>query len=531
MNHCTDGIGVGAGRRRDQPPHQQQHAEIERAAGDAMDDRTSSSSASACRFAGAARAGGPFSRGCLGLGHRSHSGGTRRPLCARFVADGRRCRNARQTHSGNASSSAGRRRCAGRLRQNCFASMTKAWPLIMRLQYAFCVGFLRKIRRLSRCASISPISACSATWWRPAASPTAPSAPIWRWPPPRPASATWSRRWARRCWCAARQGVTPTQAGRTLLQHARTMLAQAERLREDLGAYAGGLAGQVRVLSNTNALTEFLPEALSSFLAAHPNVSVDLEERLSDEIVGLIAEGVGDIGIVAGTVDAGGLTHLSVPQRPLRAGGGARPSARAALADRLRRGARPRFRRPRPRQRDAALPRRQGEPHRPAAAAARAVAQLRRGLPAGRVQCRRRHRAGDHARSAAERNMAIKAVDLTDPWALRELTICVRDFDDAAALCAPAGGAHARQRANLRRRDGMASTPRYAALTRRSMVLKRRRSRERVTADTRRSNRCHPRKHALDWRRPRVLAGTFAGTSRKRRHATAGLEDEPAACR
>ena len=104
-----------------------------------------------------------------------------------------------------------------------------------------------------------------------------------------------------------RAGVTPTQAGRTLLQHARTMLAQAERLREDLGAYAGGAAGQVRVLSNTNALTEFLPETLSAFLATHPQVSVDMEERLSDEIVGLIAEGVADIGIVAGTVDAGRL--------------------------------------------------------------------------------------------------------------------------------------------------------------------------------------------------------------------------------
>ena len=104
-----------------------------------------------------------------------------------------------------------------------------------------------------------------------------------------------------------RQGVTPTQAGRTLLQHARAILRQAERLHEDLGAYGGGLAGQIRVLSNTNALTEFLPEALSSFLAAHPNVSVDLEERLSDEIVGLIAEGVADLGIVAGTVDAGAL--------------------------------------------------------------------------------------------------------------------------------------------------------------------------------------------------------------------------------
>jgi len=105
----------------------------------------------------------------------------------------------------------------------------------------------------------------------------------------------------------SRQGVAPTQAGRTLLQHARTMLRQAERLREDLGSYAGGLASQIRVLSNTNALTEFLPEALSSFLSLHPNVSVDLEERLSDEIVGLIAEGVADLGIVAGTVDVGAL--------------------------------------------------------------------------------------------------------------------------------------------------------------------------------------------------------------------------------
>jgi DNA-binding transcriptional LysR family regulator len=105
----------------------------------------------------------------------------------------------------------------------------------------------------------------------------------------------------------SRQGVTPTPAGRTLLKHARTILAQSARMREDLGAYAGGLSGEVRLLANTNALAEFLPEALSSFLAKHPHVSVDLEERLSDEIVGLIAEGVGDVGVVAGTVDMGAL--------------------------------------------------------------------------------------------------------------------------------------------------------------------------------------------------------------------------------
>lgn len=104
-----------------------------------------------------------------------------------------------------------------------------------------------------------------------------------------------------------RQGVSLTQAGQTLLQHARTILDQSERLREDMARYVDGLAGHIRLLSNTNALTEFIPEALSAFLAAHPHVSVDLEERLSGEIVGLIAEGAAEIGVVAGTVDPGAL--------------------------------------------------------------------------------------------------------------------------------------------------------------------------------------------------------------------------------
>src|SRR6266478_1233227 len=107
-----------------------------------------------------------------------------------------------------------------------------------------------------------------------------------------------------------RQGVRPTEAGRTLVQHARIMLQQAERMHGELAQYADGVKGQVRLLSNTNALTEFLPEPLSEFLATHPQVSIDLEERLSDEIVAAVAEGTADIGIVAGTVEVAGLETL-----------------------------------------------------------------------------------------------------------------------------------------------------------------------------------------------------------------------------
>ena len=108
----------------------------------------------------------------------------------------------------------------------------------------------------------------------------------------------------------SRQGVQPTPAGRALMQHARILLQQAERMRGELAEYAAGVRGQIRLLSNTNALTEFLPEALSAFLAAHPQVNIDLEERLSDEIVALVAGGAADLGIVAGTVAAPGLETI-----------------------------------------------------------------------------------------------------------------------------------------------------------------------------------------------------------------------------
>jgi DNA-binding transcriptional LysR family regulator len=225
----------------------------------------------------------------------------------------------------------------------------------------------------------------------------------------------------------ARQGVTPTQAGRTLLQHARAMLGQAERLKEDLGAYAGGVAGQVRVLSNTNALTEFLPEALSAFLAAHPNVNVDLEERLSDEIVGLIAEGVGDIGIVAATVDPGRLTTYPFrSDRFVLVVARNHPLARRtsiAFADVLDRdfvGL----------DRSSALQRFLASKASSVGRTLRLRVQLRSFDAVCRmVECN----VGvgvvptTTARRAAK-SMAIKAVDLTDAWALRDLTICVRDF-------------------------------------------------------------------------------------------------------
>ena len=105
-----------------------------------------------------------------------------------------------------------------------------------------------------------------------------------------------------------RRGVTPTRAGEALAHHARLILGQIARMQGELGEHAQGLRATVRLLANTAAMTEFLPDPLGAWLAAHPRIDVDLRERQSSEIVKAIAGGLADIGIVSDAVDSGGLT-------------------------------------------------------------------------------------------------------------------------------------------------------------------------------------------------------------------------------
>ena len=73
-------------------------------------------------------------------------------------------------------------------------------------------------------------------------------------------------------------------------------------MQSDLQEYAKGIKGHLRVCANTTSLGEFLPPVLGNYLLSHPDVYVDLRERLSHDSVRAVSEGQIDIGIVAGTV-------------------------------------------------------------------------------------------------------------------------------------------------------------------------------------------------------------------------------------
>jgi DNA-binding transcriptional LysR family regulator len=112
-----------------------------------------------------------------------------------------------------------------------------------------------------------------------------------------------------------RHGVEPTAAGQTLLEHARAMLDSAARIEADMQNYAGGARGQVRILASVSAMTESLADDVANFLQqpAHRAIQVDMEERVSPEIVRGVREGHASLGVCWDAADVG-----SLQSRPYR---------------------------------------------------------------------------------------------------------------------------------------------------------------------------------------------------------------------
>ena len=106
------------------------------------------------------------------------------------------------------------------------------------------------------------------------------------------------------------RGVELTPAGQRLLQHARLIMRQVDYLKSEFTEYGTDAVGHIRIFANTTAVTEFLPEVMAGFLAERPGVTVDLQERLSRDIVRGVLDGAADLGIIAGPVQTPGLQVL-----------------------------------------------------------------------------------------------------------------------------------------------------------------------------------------------------------------------------
>jgi DNA-binding transcriptional LysR family regulator len=99
------------------------------------------------------------------------------------------------------------------------------------------------------------------------------------------------------------RGVSLTRAGEALLRHARQVFAQLEQMHADLTPYAKGVRGHVSLWANTHATHTFLPDSLATFLQRHPQVSISLEEHTSPDVLMAVVRGEVEVGVVAGAME------------------------------------------------------------------------------------------------------------------------------------------------------------------------------------------------------------------------------------
>jgi len=123
------------------------------------------------------------------------------------------------------------------------------------------------------------------------------------------------------------KGVELTPAGATLLIHAKALLLQLNQMQADMDDHGAGRKGQLRILANTSAMTQYVPDDLARFSQANPDVRLIVEERWSAQIVSTLLAGEADVGIIMEGLCTDGLEtfayrsdHLAVvvpPDHPL----------------------------------------------------------------------------------------------------------------------------------------------------------------------------------------------------------------------
>lgn len=105
----------------------------------------------------------------------------------------------------------------------------------------------------------------------------------------------------------ARSGARASPAGEAFGHHARMLLQQAERMQGELARFGRGLKGHLRLWSNTAALSGRLPRDLAAFLARHPDIDADLEERPSAAVARALRDGLIHVGVLSYATGLAGL--------------------------------------------------------------------------------------------------------------------------------------------------------------------------------------------------------------------------------
>lgn len=93
-----------------------------------------------------------------------------------------------------------------------------------------------------------------------------------------------------------------TEAGASLLPHARTVLAQLEQARADLDRLSDTVTGRLTLFASTTPGQYVLPRMLGGFLAEFPEVGLELRVGDTSEVVEAVEDGRAQLGVTGARI-------------------------------------------------------------------------------------------------------------------------------------------------------------------------------------------------------------------------------------
>ncbi len=114
----------------------------------------------------------------------------------------------------------------------------------------------------------------------------------------------------------SRQPVVPTETGVAILSQAREILRAARRIPEIVNESKNELRGHLRIGIIPTLAPYLLPYFIGEFIDMYPDVSVRIEEFMTEQIVERLRTGLIDVGIVVTPLGETGISEIPLFQEP-----------------------------------------------------------------------------------------------------------------------------------------------------------------------------------------------------------------------
>jgi LysR family hydrogen peroxide-inducible transcriptional activator len=110
----------------------------------------------------------------------------------------------------------------------------------------------------------------------------------------------------------SKQPVSPTEIGIEIIEQARILLAESEKIKEIISDRQKELSGELKVGIIPTVSPYILPKIITSFIQKYPLVKLIVWEKTTEDIVQQLKLGTLDCGIMSTPLHEGALTEIPV---------------------------------------------------------------------------------------------------------------------------------------------------------------------------------------------------------------------------